>query len=188
MQAEKFDRPHDRALQWLQDLLNHHLIQLGANDKIEFRHQLIQEYYTAECLLTQLSNLSDDCLKREYLNYLKWTEPLKLMLELVDDGAQALRVVKLALEVDWQLGARLAGAVKSKFQQQTVNLVAGLEIPLLFKIQLLVLTTSDKAIPHLNQFIEHKDSSVLESAASALREITSEQVIPELIIPERNHI
>ena len=39
------------ALSWLQDLLNHHLIQPGAEDKIEFRHQLIQEYYTAESLL-----------------------------------------------------------------------------------------------------------------------------------------
>ncbi|MDZ8052051.1 MAG: NACHT domain-containing protein [Aulosira sp. ZfuVER01] len=181
LQAEKFDRPRDLALKWLHDLLNHHLIQLGANDQIEFRHQLIQEYYTAECLLKQLPSLSDDCLKGEYLNYLKWAESLKLMLELVDDEAQALRVVKLALEVDRQLGARLAGAVKSELQQQTVNLVAGLEIPMLFKIQLLGLTTSDKAIPHLNQFIEDKDYFVRDSAVSALRKITLEQAIPELI-------
>ena len=47
LQNEKFDRPRDRALEWLQDLRNHHLIQLSAdNNKIEFRHQLIQEYYT----------------------------------------------------------------------------------------------------------------------------------------------
>ncbi|WP_445223186.1 NACHT domain-containing protein, partial [Calothrix sp. NIES-2100] len=168
LQAEKFDRPRDRALEWLQDLLNHHLIQLGANNQIEFRHQLIQEYYTAECLLKQLPNLSDDCLKLEYLNYLKWTEPLVLMLELLDNEVQALRVVKLALEVDWQLGARLACAVKSELQQQTVNLVAELEIPLLFKIRLLGLTKSDKAILYLNQFLEDEDSDVRRIAASAL--------------------
>ncbi|WP_141105990.1 NACHT domain-containing protein, partial [Nodularia sp. NIES-3585] len=145
LQAEKFDKPRDRALNWLQDLLNHHLIQLGANDQIEFRHQLIQEYYTAECLLKQLPNLNNKLLQREYLNYLKWTEPLKLMLELVDDGAQAVQVVNLALEVDWQLGARLAGAVKPELQQQTVDLVARLEIPLLFKSKLLDLTESEAA-------------------------------------------
>lgn len=77
---DKVAHPENCALAWLQDLLNHHLIQLGAGNEIEFRHQLIQEYYTAECLLTRLSNLSDDSLKREYLNYLKWTEPLALMV------------------------------------------------------------------------------------------------------------
>ncbi|MEA5609340.1 HEAT repeat domain-containing protein [Nodularia spumigena] len=183
LQAEKFDKPRDRALEWLQDLLKHHLIQIGANDKIEFRHQLIQEYYTAECLLKQLPNLNDNCLQREYLNYLKWTEPLKLMLELVDDGdgAQAVQVVNLALEVDLQLGAKLAGAVKPEFQQQTVDLVAGLEIPLLFKITLLGLTKSNKAIPGLIKLLEHEDSDVRWSAASALGEIKSEAAIPGLI-------
>ncbi|WP_339458593.1 HEAT repeat domain-containing protein [Nodularia spumigena] len=183
LQAEKFDKPRDRALEWLQDLLKHHLIQIGANDKIEFRHQLIQEYYTAECLLKQLPNLNDNCLQREYLNYLKWTEPLKLMLELVDDGdgAQAVQVVNLALEVDLQLGAKLAGAVKPEFQQQTVDLVAGLEIPLLFKITLLGLTKSNKAIPGLIKLLEDEDSDVRWSAASALGEIKSEAAIPGLI-------
>ncbi|HYW20779.1 MAG TPA: HEAT repeat domain-containing protein [Nodularia sp. (in: cyanobacteria)] len=181
LQAEKFDRPLDRALEWLQDLLNHHLIQLGANNQIEFRHQLIQDYYTAECLLKQLPNLSDKRLQREYLNYLKWTEPLKLMLELVDDGAQAVQVVNLALEVDWQLGAKLAGAVKPEFQQQTVDLVAGLEISLLFKIYLLYLTKSNKAIPGLIKLLEDEDSDVRSIAASALREIKSEAGIPGLI-------
>ncbi|MDB9383902.1 HEAT repeat domain-containing protein [Nodularia spumigena CS-584] len=183
LQAEKFDKPRDRALEWLQDLLKHHLIQIGANDKIEFRHQLIQEYYTAECLLKQLPNLNDNCLQREYLNYLKWTEPLKLMLELVDDGdgAQAVQVVNLALEVDLQLGAKLAGAVKPEFQQQTVDLVAGLEIPLLFKITLLGLTKSNKAIPGLIKLLEHEDSDVRWSAALALGEIKSEAAIPGLI-------
>jgi hypothetical protein len=56
-------------------------------------------------------------LKPEYLNYLKWTEPLALMLELVEDEAQAVRVVRLALEVDLRLGASLAGAVNQSAEQ-----------------------------------------------------------------------
>ncbi|MBD2216764.1 HEAT repeat domain-containing protein [Calothrix sp. FACHB-1219] len=181
LKGEKFDPPRDHAFKSLRDLLKYHLIQLGANEQIEFRHQLIQEYYTAECLLKQLPNLSDDCLKREYLNYLKWTEPLVLMLELLDNEAPTLRVVKLALEVDWQLGARLAGAVKSDLQQQTVNLVAELEIPLLFKIRLLGLTKSEQAIPGLIKLLEDEDYSVRIIAAEALGEIKSEQAIPGLI-------
>ncbi|HEY9799717.1 MAG TPA: HEAT repeat domain-containing protein, partial [Leptolyngbyaceae cyanobacterium] len=181
LQAEKFDRPRDRALQWLQDLLNHHLIQLGANDQIEFRHQLIQEYYTAEYLLKQLSNLSDESLQQEYLNYLKWTEPLKLMLELVENEAQAVRVVELALQVDWQLGAKLAGAVKPEFQQQTVNLVADLGVTLLFKIRLLGITKSKQAVYYLNELLENEDSDVRCSVADYLGEIKSEAAIHGLI-------
>ncbi|HEY9633338.1 MAG TPA: HEAT repeat domain-containing protein, partial [Coleofasciculaceae cyanobacterium] len=156
----KVPHPEDCALCWLEDLLNHHLIQVGAGEQIEFRHQLIQEYYTAESLLKLLPSLGDDELKREYLNYLKWTEPLALMLELVEDEAQAVRVVKLALEVDWWLGARLAGAVKASFQAQTVGLVAWLEIPQFLKTQLLELAKSERVIPAIDRLLEHKDYSV----------------------------
>ncbi|NJK77400.1 MAG: hypothetical protein HC942_30105 [Microcoleus sp. SU_5_6] len=53
----------------LDDLLKYHLLQLRTGDEIEFRHQLIQEYYVAEALLLRLRDLSDGELKREYLNY-----------------------------------------------------------------------------------------------------------------------
>ncbi|MEW5859423.1 MAG: hypothetical protein AB1861_18880, partial [Cyanobacteriota bacterium] len=107
--AGKVAHPEDCALCWLEAILKHHLIQLRAGDRMEFQHQMIQEDYTAQSLLKLLPSLSDDELKREYLNYLKWTPTLALMLELVEDEAQAMRVVKLALEVDLRLGARLAG-------------------------------------------------------------------------------
>jgi HEAT repeat protein len=93
------------------------------------------------------------------------------MLELVEDEAQAVRVVKLALDVDLRLGARLAGAVKLEWQEQTVGLVAGLEIPQLLKLQLLGLTKSEKAIPHLNQALEHEYSFVRGKAIYALGKI-----------------
>ncbi|NET06988.1 MAG: TIR domain-containing protein [Symploca sp. SIO2B6] len=177
----KVDHPEDCALCWLEDLLKYHLIQLGAGDKIEFRHQLIQEYYTAENLLKLLSSLSDEELKREYINYLKWTEPLVLMLELVDNQAQAVRVVKLALEVDLLLGARLAGAVKPKWQEQTVSLVAGLEIPELFKVELLGITKSEGAISLINKALEDQHYYVRRRAADALGNIGTEAAVPALI-------
>jgi predicted NACHT family NTPase len=212
LDGEKFDKPRDRAIEWLEDLLKHHLIQVTSNDQIEFCHQLIQEYYAAERLLEVLTSppgrtsppapllqgegskiippfpgregglgglgLSDDELKRDYLNYLKWTEPLALMLELLEDKAQAVRVVKLALEVDLRLGARLAGAVKPKWQEQTVALVAGLEIPQLLKIQLLGLTQSEQVIPELVKALNDEVSEVRSSAANALGKIASLELLP----------
>jgi len=209
LDREKFDKPRDYALRWLDDLLKHHLIQVTSNDQIEFCHQLIQEYYAAGRLLKLLTSpptpllggegskivppfprregglgglgLSDETLKREYLNYLKWTEPLALMLELVEDEAQAVRLVKLALEVDLRLGARLAGAVKPEWHEQTVGLVAGLDVPPLLKIQLLEITKSERTIPELVKALNHEDSDVRKSAAEALGKIGSDATIPGLV-------
>jgi DNA polymerase III delta prime subunit len=121
--------PASKAKEWLEDLVDHHLLQVAADpQQIEFHHQLFQEYYAARHLRSMLVNnhpdlVDDDRVKHFYLNYLKWTEPLGLLLGLLDDEAQALRLVGLGLEVDWFLGARLAGDVKEGFQQQTLGLV-----------------------------------------------------------------
>ncbi|NEQ69233.1 MAG: hypothetical protein F6K21_27850 [Symploca sp. SIO2D2] len=190
----KVAHPENCALNWLDGLLSHHLIQFGAGKQIEFRHQLLQEYYTAEYLLKLLTSspktlpqgyrilgITDEELKREYLNYLKWTEPLALMLELLENEAQAVRVVKLALEVDLRLGARLAGVVKPKFQEQTVGFVVGLEIPQLLKIRLLGITSSESALPLLIKALKDKEDYVRKNVAVALGKIGTEAVIPTLI-------
>ncbi len=132
-------------------------------------------------LLQRLANLSDQQLKWDYLNYLKWTEPLALMMELLEDQVQAVRVVKLALEVDWLLGARLAGEVKGKFQKQTVGLVVGLSLPRLFKVELAGVTKSDEAIPELINALEYSNYNVRRSAADALGEIGSDAAVTALI-------
>ncbi|MBW4593197.1 MAG: HEAT repeat domain-containing protein [Brasilonema angustatum HA4187-MV1] len=173
--------PASRAKEWLEDLLKHHLIQVANNEQIEFRHQLLQEYYAAECLLQQLPNINDDKLKRDYLNYWKWTEPLALMLGLVEKEAQALWVVKLALEVDLALGARLAGEVKRECQEKTVGLILGLHIHKLVKIEFLGITRSKYGVAFLINSLQYEDSSVRESAASALGRIGSESTINALL-------
>ena len=182
LEKKKFDESPRVAKCWLDDLLKYHLIQQGAEDKIEFSHQLIQEYYTAESLLKQLPHLlrDEDRLKWEHLNYLKWTEPLALMLELVEDEKQALQIVQLAQKVDLRLEARLAGAVKPEFQAQTVGLIAGLEIPSQVKIQLLGITRSEEAIPHIQPALNHEDYDVRTKATEALVHIGSEAVVNAL--------
>ncbi len=182
----KVEFADDLAVRWLEDLLKHHLIQI-SNDRIEFRHQLIQEYYAAEWLLGLLPSpsLSDARLRQGYLNYLKWTEPLALMLELVESEEQAVRVVRLALEVDLRLGARLAGAVKYGFQEKTVGLllreIEEQKIPKLYAIELFGETGSNVSITTLTQSLKDEDSDVRENAAKALGQIASDKAVEELI-------
>ena len=138
------------ARKGLEDLLRHHLIQTNGV-QVEFRHQLIQEYYAAEWLLVRVGGLDDATLQQEFLNYLKWTEPVALMLALVEDEGLAVRVVELALDVDLMLGARLAGEVRSGFQKKTVGLVNSLDIPDWLKIEMLGQTRSIYAIDELKR-------------------------------------
>ncbi|GCL46434.1 HEAT repeat domain-containing protein [Microcystis aeruginosa] len=173
--------PEYYSKQWLEDLLKYHLIHLEGNDKIAFRHQLIQEYYTAEELKKKLPHLRDEQLQWDYLNYLKWTEPMALLLGLLDNETQAKRVVKLGLEIDLKLGARLAGEVNFKFQKQTVGLVLGLDVPKRFKVELLGLTKSNQVVNELLKALKDSDSDVREKAAEALGKIGSETAIPGLL-------
>ena len=163
----------------LDDLLKYHLLQNRSVDQIEFRHQLIQEYYAAEALLEQLPQLNDEQLKQECLKYLKWTEPVALMLALLDE-AQALRVVELALDVDLQLGSRLAGEVKPDFVEITLKLLD--EISTSEKstsrklyIRLLGKSRADEATATLERAL--KDIDLMWVAIDALGEISSSKAL-----------
>ncbi|WP_293136067.1 HEAT repeat domain-containing protein [Okeania sp. SIO3I5] len=173
--------PTDCAMRWLEDLLEHHLIQVGDDGQISFRHQLLQEYYVAERLLLRLSGLSDYELQWDYLNYLKWTEVVALMLGLVEDEGLAVRVVRLALEVDWFLGARLVGEVQRRFQERMFAEVERLELPVLLEVYLAELTKSDAAVPGLILLLEDSDKYVRWSAVFAIGKIGSETAIEGLI-------
>jgi len=109
-------------------LVDRHLLQgqgEPGNQIIRFCHQSLQEYYAAEGLGKRLRDLSKSEFKKQlhqYLNYLKWTESIALMLGFPEiTETQALEVVRSALEVDLRLGARLAGEVKWEFQPHAVS-------------------------------------------------------------------
>ena len=173
-----------KAKEWLEDLLEHHLLQIAADGReIEFHHQLFQEYYAAEALLVMLENrhpdvMDDGRLQHFFLNYLKWTEPVALMVALLKDEAHAVRVVRLALAVDLQLGARLAGEVQPGFQVQTVGMVSELEIPEWFRIFLLGTTKSPKAVDELIKKIKHSDSSIRRQSVWVSRQLGSTAAMP----------
>ncbi len=176
-----------KAKEWLEDLLEHHLLQVAAKpEEIEFHHQLFQEYYAGRALLKLLAErhidaIDDERLQHFYLNYFKWTEPLAFMLSLLRDEVQAVRVVGLALDVDLMLGARLAGEVQREFQQRTVGLLDGLDVPGWLKAELLGEVRSDEAIPELLKLVEHSDSDVRRMAADALGNMGDDRAIPGLL-------
>ncbi|MDX2228821.1 MAG: HEAT repeat domain-containing protein [Leptolyngbyaceae cyanobacterium bins.349] len=172
-----------KAKLWLKDLCNHHFLQDAAKaEEIEFHHQLFQEYYAAEYLLKRLPDLTDEQLKRDYLNYLKWTEPLALMLALVEEEAQALQVVKLAMnDVDLMLGARLAGEVKPAFQATTVGWIDTWEMPRYLKFQCWITSQSKEVISRLLQALEDPDSPGRGIVAAALGELGSDKAIDGLL-------
>ena len=133
--------PAKTAERCLKDLLKHHLIQTSGN-QIEFRHQLIQEYYAAEQLLLILPDLSDEELKCNYLNLLKWTESFNLLMALMLKEINISRVVKLALEVDLILGAKLSVPVRPSLKSVALNLINKTGAPFIVKLCILSLVSS----------------------------------------------
>jgi HEAT repeat protein/energy-coupling factor transporter ATP-binding protein EcfA2 len=179
--------PAGKAKEWLEDLLEHHLLQVAAEvGKVEFHHQLFQEYYAAEALLGMFRDRDPAVCDRErfqedYLNYLKWTEVVAIGLSLMEDEKTAVALVKQALDVDLMLGAQLAGAVKRESHPQALMLVNALGVPDWLKTELLGETLSNYAIPGLLTLLEDNDSEVCERTIKALGTIGSETAIPGLL-------
>ncbi|MBV6627510.1 MAG: HEAT repeat domain-containing protein [Rivularia sp. (in: Bacteria)] len=105
-------------------------------------------------LISQLPKLSDEQFKRDYLNHLKWTESIASILPLIDD-LEALRLVRLAFDVDLMLGAFLAGRVKPELQEETVGWIYKLDISDELKLKLLAKTKSRFAVSFLEDFIKN---------------------------------
>ncbi|WP_175551128.1 HEAT repeat domain-containing protein [Spirulina major] len=177
--------PREDAERGLKDLLKYHLIQSviqpNLEEHIEFRHQLIQEYYAAEHLLRLLPNITDEQLTQNYLNYLKWTEPIALMLALIGDEKQALQVIKLALDVDLWLGARLAGEVKEEFQQKSLNIVnqtiADNNFPDWMTVAILGQIQTEQSKQCLVKYLNHQEIKIVRKACRFIGETSDFKVI-----------
>ncbi|WP_309738871.1 HEAT repeat domain-containing protein [Chamaesiphon sp. OTE_20_metabat_361] len=121
-----------------------------------------------------------------YLNRLKWTESIVQILAELEDESHILRIVRLALEVDLLLGARLAGSVQTQFQEKTVGMIYALEISDRERVDLLGLTRSDAAIPGLMDAIErgcyqHYEHALNIQAVRVLGSFGTESTIPCLV-------
>ena len=174
----------------LKELIKHHLIQNNEN-QIEFRHQLIQEYYAAEYLLRSLPNLGDEELKQTYLNYSKWTESIALMIGLMT-GEDAVRIVKLAFSVDLTLGLRLTETLKACVSESTFSSVD----EFIFKevseseivgehkatqIDFLKRTYSRLALSEIAKFLKDSNPDIALKAATSLGHLGYREAVPYLL-------
>ncbi|TYQ25132.1 HEAT repeat domain-containing protein [Pseudanabaena sp. UWO310] len=120
--------------------------------------------------------LSDRIIKSEYLNYLKWTENIIEFLTTLEDEQQALRIVSLGLEIDLQLGAKLAGAVKLEFQEKAIAILLEDERPDWLDMYLIRIAKSGEGITrfieiifdnHPSHFISDRPEEILEKSANS---------------------
>jgi HEAT repeat protein/energy-coupling factor transporter ATP-binding protein EcfA2 len=171
-----------KAKEWLEDLVEWHLLQVVSDpDCIEFHHQLFQEYYAGEQLILKLAEFTDEELKHYYFNYLKWTEPLAMSMSFVESEALAVRMVKLALDVDLKLGARLAGEAQLSLQEFTVNVLLKRNSTTPLTIWLLEQTQSPNALPFLLDVLKNGCSDTRWRAARALGNFSDATVLMHLI-------
>ena len=140
----------------------------------------MSEKHNLESLLEKLPNLTDDELKWDYLNKVEFTQPLGNLIGSLEDFDLALRIIKLAFDIDLKLGAFLAGKVKEEWQEKTVSIIDKLKVPPVLNIFLLLKTQSEAAIPRLTKFLENQDSNILNTAIAGLVKLNSDNAINQL--------
>ncbi|MGB8702224.1 MAG: NACHT domain-containing protein [Thermosynechococcaceae cyanobacterium] len=92
---QKFNIPYHQASLWLEDLLKYHLIQEFDTDQIEFRHQLIQEYYAARRFIS-----NDNCLIElmEYITDSRWREVFLFAIGMIESADQLLALMRSKID------------------------------------------------------------------------------------------
>jgi HEAT repeat protein/energy-coupling factor transporter ATP-binding protein EcfA2 len=211
-EIEKFliDRVIDtaaKAKEWLEDLLEHHLLQVAADARqIEFHHQLFQEYYAAEKLLNMFCDGHPNVIETQrfqhfYLNYLKWTEAISLLLSLLQDNLTIEEILISASEVDSILGKKLRrfwiSLQKNNKNPALDEQYLKISIPVLFesvtsddrdtaKTSIETLKyLGDAAIPALIKAL-HNEDPMNFMAAEALGQMSTEVVTPMLLLAITN--
>ena len=183
--------------QVLKTLLANHLLYWTGEPgirEVSFCHPSLQEYYVAqyffrdperlELWLVVDTNQQHSRFQQDYLNYTKWTEPIALLLGLCEEDI-AISIVEQALTVDLMLGARLAGEVRSEFQEKTVDLLNHFidknRLPEWLKIEFLGQTRSKSTLHILQETARSQDYALRESTAEALGYLAIKESIPILI-------
>lgn len=178
----------------LNQFLSLHLLQASGqlgNRKIRFCHQTLQEYYAAEALLEQVQNHPEWLEKvpkqqwtqfqQDYLNYVKWTEAIALMLGLPELENQTERLIELALDTNLELGARLSGEVQPSLQQVAVDVILNKKFTPTLTIWLLEQSRSLNALPYLFDVLNNGCSDTRWRAARALGNFSDALVSTSLV-------
>ncbi|MEM1367294.1 MAG: HEAT repeat domain-containing protein [Cyanobacteria bacterium P01_H01_bin.15] len=155
-----------------EQLITHPLL-VCEREQIAFVHPYFREHFAAVWLMQQLPMLTGETLLKNYLNQKSWTEPIRIGLSLLTDKQQVLRLVRLALSLDWFLGARLIGVVAPKWQPEALACL--LHKPMIserLKIKLLQDSGSREAVPELQAATQGDDPSARQAALVALSTIS----------------
>lgn len=166
LEDKKWGNPGDQAERFLDQLLKCYLLQITGESAVEFPHQLLQDYFAAEYLLNVLPERSDEDVRSNWLNYVKWTEPICMTMELAREDVTQLRLLELALGVDLVFAARLAGASMSS--SKSIEVLMSQDIPLKLKVDLLGRSRSEAALPELERALKERNPIIREIAALAM--------------------
>jgi len=185
--AERFGDLHGASSR-IEELLKYHLLERASEKEVSFHHQLIQEYYAAESLLQYLPELLRDDegeikLKCHYLNYLKWTEPITIMLglpEITENENHAKKIIEIGLDIDLNLTAKLIQSARQNHLSQIINLLENCHLSPSVQFWLFGKAKLQTKVDELMQLASCADQEVCYSAASALVEISSKINNPEL--------
>jgi HEAT repeat protein len=139
--------------------------------------------------ISLLDRLVDRELQSNYLNHLDRTSEIASLLTQITDKDLALRIVNLALEVDFFLGANLTGSIDPEFQQIIVDGIDYLEIPTHLKISLWRKTKSKAALSYLQDIFifKHRQPNnydghrAIESAIAAIIDLDRDLAVALLI-------
>jgi HEAT repeat protein len=119
------------------------------------------------------------------LNFLKWTEPVAMALAFIESEPLAMHIVKLSLKVDPLLGARLAGEVKSQFQETSSVSVTTIfleaETSDWMRIELLGRMHSKTVLPKLLKFLESQNPETVERTVDWLGFLGYTETAPILL-------
>jgi len=121
-----------------------------------FTHPLVQEYFAAENLLRTLPQEEEARVKSHFLNRVKWTEAIKMMLNLCEDDKCLLHLVNSALSIDSRMAAELAGAIQQGIQETYLQLIRNEDLPPKPKIALIGVTGSVYALPLFDEALSDK--------------------------------
>jgi HEAT repeat protein/energy-coupling factor transporter ATP-binding protein EcfA2 len=184
-ERQESDAP-SKSKEWLEDLLEYHLLQVAADaSQVEFHHQLFQEYYAAEKLLSMFyDDHSDIAIEQRfqhfYLNYLKWTEVIGFMMSQINNESSAIKIVELALNVDLALGAYLAGQARLDFQTHLINTIDQKRLRPWLEIYLLGRTHSSAATKKLLNYLDNSDLDIAIDSVLALKSLNDLQSVSAL--------
>ena len=180
----RIEYPGERAKDWLDDLIDFHLLQdSDESEKIEFTHQGFQDYYAAKWLHQQIKDeqFYINYFQYKYPNFYKFQEVIIQILDLVEDESTTNRLIDTALGTDIFLGSQLIGTLNEQQQENGVHKITThieqYNLPEWILVELLGQLTCPTARAYLASFIDSSNIDLSHRAAFLIGETQCQEAI-----------